>query len=365
MIWEKLVADNPSVTEFRQGLAWSYHNAAILQTETDRHAEALALYERSSAVWERLAREHPDSLEFAVNLGKTLENMALIDLAKRRWEDARAKFTRAIECQRKVLSAGPDQPDSRRSIAGCLTKLIEANEGLGLADLAALARRELAELEAADPVKAAIDGRLAAVLDGQSPDDDAQRLMLAYRAYEKSLHLASARLYAEALANDPKLGNDRQAQHLYNAACAASLAASGQSKDGPPPDNAAKAKLRRQAREWLHAELAAWHKVFDAGPAEIKARIAPTLEHWKADADLASIRDEQELAKLPELERASLEVLLARRGSAPGQSGGRQNRVKIVAGQQFGSPTNDRKVRAYSRTPRNAPHTPRPCKPLT
>ena len=37
--------------------------------------------------------------------------------------------------------------------------------------------------------------------------------------------------------------------------------------------------------------------------------IAPTLKHWKADADLAGVRDEKELAKLPEEERAGFQQL--------------------------------------------------------
>ena len=34
-----------------------------------------------------------------------------------------------------------------------------------------------------------------------------------------------------------------------------------------------------------------------------KELVAKTLTHWKQDADLAGIRDDQELAKLPDEER--------------------------------------------------------------
>ena len=128
-------------------------------------------------------------------------------------------------------------------------------------------------------------------------------------AYEKALHASSARLFADALASDPKLAEDREAQHSYNAACAAALAGSGQGKDELPPDLAATAKLRQQALDWLKAELAAWAKVMDAGPAELKAVLPQTLKHWKTDTDLAGIRDEKELAKLPEAERAAFRKL--------------------------------------------------------
>ena len=131
------------------------------------------------------------------------------------------------------------------------------------------------------------------------PSDSCSRI----EPIEKSLHAASARLFAEALANNPKLADDRQDQHRYNAACAAALAGCGQGKDEPAPSDDAKTKLRRQAREWLQAELAAWTRILDSGTPDMKAKIAPTLKHWQSDADLAGIRDEKALAKLPETER--------------------------------------------------------------
>ena len=61
----------------------------------------------------------------------------------------------------------PDQPDPGRRRPG------------PLADLAAEARRQLAELAANDPAKAALDARLAAVLKGnETPKNDAERLQL-------------------------------------------------------------------------------------------------------------------------------------------------------------------------------------------
>ncbi len=98
---------------------------------------------------------------------------------------------------------------------------------------------------------------------------------------------------------DPKLGDDRQAWHRYNAACAAALAAAGQGKDEPPPDDAAKAKLRGQALDWLKAELTAWGKLLESGPPQARPAIVQTLNHWKQDTDLAGIRDADGLAKLP------------------------------------------------------------------
>jgi hypothetical protein len=42
---------------------------------------------------------------------------------------------------------------------------------------------------------------------------------------------------------------------------------------------------------------------------EQRPRVARTLSHWKADTDLVGIRDEKELAKLPEEVRVALKSL--------------------------------------------------------
>jgi hypothetical protein len=104
--------------------------------------------------------------------------------------------------------------------------------------------------------------------------------------------------------------------------CAASLAADGQGKDDPPPDEVARAKLREQALGWLKAELAAWTKLLESDPHQARPVIAQTLKHWKVDTDLAGIRDADALAKLPEVERkdwqalwAEVDALLARAGA--------------------------------------------------
>lgn len=312
VIFERLASENPSVTEFQNGLASSLGNLGMAQGAARRTAEAMASYGRATVIRERLVREHPDSPAFASDLGVHLGNMARIDLGELRFDEARAKLVRAIEWQRKALAVYPKNRLYRKSLASHLSKLIRAAEALGHADEAAQTRRELAELVASDPAKEDLDALLAAVLNGsKKPTNNAERIQLADRANEKAMHAAAFRLYAEALANDPKLVDSRQMQHRYNAACAASLATSGQSKDVPPPDDADRAKLRRQALDWLTAELTAWKRVaMTIGPGN-KETVAKTLAHWKADGDLASIRDEKELAKLSEEERAAFKQLWA------------------------------------------------------
>ncbi len=133
-------------------------------------------------------------------------------------------------------------------------------------------------------------------------------------AYDTTRYAAAARLFAEALEDDPKLAADRRTQHPYNAACCAALAAAGKGEDDPKPDDAARSDLRRQALDWLKAELAAWSRVRESGDPRTGAAVAPTLRHWQQDADLAGVRDEAALAALPEEERAEWQALWAEVG---------------------------------------------------
>ena len=127
--------------------------------------------------------------------------------------------------------------------------------------------------------------------------------------YFRKLHAAAARLYAEAFRVDPKLADDRRAGHAYNAACSAALAGCGQGKDDPRPDDPTRAKLRGQALGWLRDELAAWSKLLDDGAPDARAQVQQALAHWKADPDLAGLRDPTALTKLPEDDQRACQVL--------------------------------------------------------
>jgi eukaryotic-like serine/threonine-protein kinase len=154
--------------------------------------------------------------------------------------------------------------------------------------------------------------RLPDVLKGvDHPADADEGIVFARLCYDRKRHAAAARLYAEALRTDPRLAESRQAQHPYNAACAAALAGSGQGEDDPPPEEVARAKLRGQALAWLKDELAAWSKSLEGSKPEAHAAVRQTLEHWKKDSDLAGVRDDARLAELPAEERRTWHALWA------------------------------------------------------
>ncbi len=139
-----------------------------------------------------------------------------------------------------------------------------------------------------------------------------KRLALSQVAYDRKQFSLATRILAEALASDPMLGENRQTQLRYKAARAAALAAAGGAVDEQPLDDAAKAKLRRQALDWLKSELTAWSKLFDSGPPQNRVYLVAELSDWQHDTALAGIRDAAALAKLPPEEQKEWQALWAR-----------------------------------------------------
>jgi tetratricopeptide (TPR) repeat protein len=157
-----------------------------------------------------------------------------------------------------------------------------------------------------------LDAELAKVLNGDSqPVAAAERLRLAWLCQQpyKQLTVTAARFYAESFAAEAKLADDLSAGYRYNAACAATLAGCGQGKDAGQLDEQERARLRRQARDWLQADLTAWRQQWEKEPSKMRPTVLQQLEHWQRDADLASVRDAEALVRLPQAERAEWQKL--------------------------------------------------------
>jgi serine/threonine-protein kinase len=148
-----------------------------------------------------------------------------------------------------------------------------------------------------------LERRLPDFLDGKAtPASPGERIELAQlcREYLKQ-YAAAARFYAEAFAAEPKLP-DKLNTHRYNAACAAALAGCGQGKDAGKLDDKERARLRRQALDWLRADLTAWGRQLDKQKTMSPQAVA-VLRHWLANPDFTGVRQPESLTKLPEAER--------------------------------------------------------------
>jgi tetratricopeptide (TPR) repeat protein len=157
-----------------------------------------------------------------------------------------------------------------------------------------------------------LDGKLPAFLGGDArPANAAERIEFAQVCRFRGLPGVSARLYGEAFTEQPELAEDLKAAHRDDAACAAALAGCGRGKDAAKVDATERARWRKQALEWLRADLTLWAKLLDSDTPQARAGVQQKLRHWQRDPDLAGLRDPAALAELPEAEREGWRQLWA------------------------------------------------------
>jgi tetratricopeptide (TPR) repeat protein len=252
--------------------------------------EAIACYRQAIALDPKNARAHS-------NLGHALS--------------AKGEVEEAIACYHKALALDPKHSLAHAALGQALLQKGEFQAAqkslrrcLGLLPPGHRLGGAMSRLVEQCQQMLEVGGKLQAFLDGKGAPADAvvqaQMAVLAQQPH-KRLYLTAARLYRDAFARQPRLADALTAQHRYNAACAAALAGCGQG-DAASRSDADRAGWRRQALHWLRAELAAWSRLAasgDVGP----SRLARVLAHWQQDKDLAGLRDESALARLPHAER--------------------------------------------------------------
>jgi len=124
----------------------------------------------------------------------------------------------------------------------------------------------------------------------------------------KGLFADAARFYADAFAAEPSLAGKLQDDHrnCYLAARAAARAAATAG-----PDDAARAKHRRQALEWLRAELVFWQEQAKSDKPADRLAVRRKLNHWRTHDDLLPVRNAKAIAALPKAEGTDCERLWA------------------------------------------------------
>jgi Flp pilus assembly protein TadD len=293
---EEAIAEYRAALRIKPDEAAFHSNLGTALQDQGREDEAIAQYREA-------LRLEPNNAIAHMNLGNVLKGQG-------KMQEAMTEYRTALSLQPNYAPAHFNLGLALRSQGEFKEAIAELRKARDLPKtdpgLAQQVERELKEIER----QASLATRLPAVLAGKlKPADATEMLGFAQLCYEKKLQNASARFWSQAFQAQPKLADDMQPQNRYNAACAAALAGSGQGKDVPAPDEATKAQWRKQALEWLRADLAFWTRQVETGPPQARQFVAQTLQHWKADTDLAGIRDEAALAKLPADEQKACRAL--------------------------------------------------------
>jgi tetratricopeptide (TPR) repeat protein len=150
-IRERLVAENPTVTEHRSDLARSLVNIGDLLGDTGHPADALATLDRARATLEQLVAENPAVPAYRFALGGALNDLGAIEIGLRHWQRAREPLMQAVASLRRALEDMPDNPRYLHSLRLALGKLIRTHSALNEPSEAIRAAHESATIARGDP----------------------------------------------------------------------------------------------------------------------------------------------------------------------------------------------------------------------
>jgi tetratricopeptide (TPR) repeat protein len=200
--------------------------------------------------------EYRLAIEFDPTAEPAHDMLGLCWQARGRIDEATAEYRRAIELD-------PGRSFRHENLAEALLRsgrFVEARMAV---------RRGFDVIPAEDPQRPALrkklelceqmlalEARLPALLQGRERPAEAERLELARLCQDYGRPHDAVGLYAAAFADRPDLADELGCSHRYNAACAAARAAAELGPDEARLGEPVRAGLRRQALDWLRADLA-------------------------------------------------------------------------------------------------------------
>jgi serine/threonine protein kinase/Flp pilus assembly protein TadD len=322
--------------------------AIALDPEEDGAHFHLGRCLQSKGQWEQAMAEYRRAIELDPKSGRAHYHLGAALQAKGRADEAVAEF-------RTTVQVDPTGALGHDALAAALLR-----QGR-FAEARAAARRALDRFPADEPLRPsmrqtleqaermlALEARLPALLEGKARPADAAELLEQARLFrDHGRPHAAARLYAAAFAARPALADDLGSRNRYDAACVAARAADSPAGDGARLGEPDRVALRRQALDWLRADL-----TLRAGRRPGSQSAGEALKTWQTDDALSGVRDEAALEKLPADERerwrrlwADLDVALAddplEQGRAHAARGEWGRAAECYARALEGSPTDD------------------------
>jgi serine/threonine-protein kinase len=359
---KEVTTRNPRIDTFQKTYASSIHVRALLRRRAGQLLEAIAALDQAIEVMAELVRT-TDTAEHRNMLRSWCLEQTGLCLSANQPVPAAAAFRKALALNptgtavifgysaqllnmgrpadaapgfARVLALKPNLAAAQCNLGHCLVQ-----QGRFVEGRAALLRGHELGLKtpgwrylSAEWVRNAdqliqLDNRLTAIRAGLArPTGSKEELQLAlFCHYRKNLYGPAVQFYAAAFAGTPALAENPVQGYRTQAARAAAQAAAGQGQDADKLNVADRSKLRRQALDWLQADLqrlaqtTATYQRGDKtvaqkpasfldklsgqaqkpGPTDI-LRVCDRLQRWQTTPDLASLRDDKALARLPDAE---------------------------------------------------------------
>jgi hypothetical protein len=309
----RIIAEAAPLKGVLKKLAGRATGDAQFQAEMARHFAdrgnlllANVQFDKARALYERSLVTDPENDLMAMELAQLLYDAAraaalaaagqgkdaprLDDAAKANLRrQALGRLKAALTALTRLLQSGPTGHSTYHRENLILWQ--QDSDLTGIRDKAALAKLPAEEQKAftqfwADVAKSA------------EPANNAERIQLVQLCISKKLYHTAAGLYTGAFAADPKWALDFMTGHRYNAACCAALAAAGQSVEVVKLDDKERARHRKQALDWLRADLTLYGEQLETGNPAARSAVQQKLLHWQKDIDLAGVRGAAALAKL-------------------------------------------------------------------
>jgi serine/threonine protein kinase/Tfp pilus assembly protein PilF len=285
------------VIDLKPNDARSYEVIGNVLSGLGQLAEAESVYRQGSKLF-------PGEVAFLYDVANTLSNQGKVEEAESAYNDVIAIRPTHAEAH---CNLGRLLVDQGRFSEAVPQLRLGHQEGSKRKDWNYPSDRWLRDAER----MAGLEPRLSSLLAGEArPADPIEQLTLAEMCGGyKERYATAARYFTQAFAAEPNLADDPRAAYRYHAAKAAALAACGQGEDAANLDDAQRAGLRRQALDWLTADLGVWAALADnAGERPMLRR---ALQWWQQDRDFTSVRDTTALGNLPQAQRAAWRKLWA------------------------------------------------------
>jgi WD40 repeat protein/tetratricopeptide (TPR) repeat protein/tRNA A-37 threonylcarbamoyl transferase component Bud32 len=223
-------------------------------------------------------------------------NLGMVRFHQGRPEDAAATYKKAIE-------QDPETSAPRYMLAQALMATGKLNEAVAESD-------EALKLAPGDPATTSLRAELmrmqallpkldAFVAGTTEPADNTERILLARVCIHRGKFAQGARFYAEAIAADPKLVDNPAEIHALRAATAAARAGQGDG-DAGKLDEAERTQFQKQAIMHLRTVLDSVAKALATAELPLRPGLKSLLYRCKANVNLATIREPDQINKLPE-----------------------------------------------------------------